>query len=160
MLFTISTIFFFFISIIISQFIIDPNLKIAYWLMLLLVYISLSNIYMSIYFYNKLRAQPGLRGERGDSGEQGARGSDGVCIVQPECGIIDYNKMIKDLLRTLDENYDNILTKDTNGIMLEDEEKQIKSSIEDYVHSIQTLAENEKWTLPKLKEQIKNTFNN
>ena len=160
MLFTISTIFFFFISIIISQFIIDPNLKIAYCLMLLLVYISLSNIYMSFYFYNKLRAQPGLRGERGNSGELGARGSDGVCIVQPECGIIDYNKMIKDLLRTLDTNYDSILTKDTNGIMLEDEEKQIKSSIEDYVHSIQTLAENEKWPLPKLKEQIKTTFNN
>ena len=68
--------------------------------------------------------------------------------------------MIKDLLRTLDANYDSILTKDTNGIILEDEEKQIKGSIEDYVHSIQTVAENEKWSLQKLKEQIKTTFNN
>lgn len=160
MLFTISTIIFFFIAIIVSQFILDPNLKIAYWLMLLLVYISLSNIYLSVYFYLKLRANPGIRGERGDQGEQGPRGSDGVCIVQPECGIVDYNRMIKDLLRTLDANYDSILTKETNGIVLNGDEKQIKGSIEDYIHSIQTVAQEEKWTLENLKSHINKTFSN
>jgi hypothetical protein len=158
MLFTISTVVFFFIAIILSQFILDPNLKIAYWLMLLLVYVSLSNIYLSLYFYLKLRENPGIRGERGDSGEQGSRGSDGVCIVQPECGIVNYNNMIKDLLRTLDTNYDSILTKETNGIFLNDDEKQIKGAIEDYVHSIQVVAESEKWTLENLKTHINKTF--
>ena len=68
MWYTLGSLFYFFLAIIVSQFIADRNIKIAYWLMLFLLHISLSNIYMSTYFYIKLRETPGIKGQRGDPG--------------------------------------------------------------------------------------------
>ena len=161
MLFTISTIIFFFIAIIISQFILDPNLRIAYWLMLLLIYISWANIYMSSYFYIKLREQPGLQGARGPPGETGPDGSKGVCQIEPECGI-QKNKLgdiIRDEIRNLDSNYSKIINKEKNGIMLKDNEQKIKSSIEDYILKVQQKATDQNMTRSDIKKELKLTFN-
>jgi len=162
MLFTISTIIFFFISIIISQFILDPNLRIAYWLMLLLIYISWANIYMSSYFYIKLREQPGLQGSRGQPGERGPKGSKGVCQIEPECGI-QQNKLgdiIRDEIRNLDSNFNNILNKDKNGIMLKSEEQKIKSSIEDYINNLlQKFKKNTPENRSEIKNELKKLYN-
>ena len=95
MLLTLTTIVFFFIAIIVSQFISDMNLRVSYWLMLLLFYISCANIYMSAYFYAKLRSQSGLQGERGDPGDSGPRGSNGTCIITPNCGIVNCRNLIE-----------------------------------------------------------------
>ena len=161
MLFTISTIIFFFIAIIISQFILDPNLRIAYWLMLLLIYISWANIYMSSYFYIKLREQPGLQGARGPPGETGPKGSKGVCQIEPECGI-QKNKLgdiIRDEIRNLDSNYSKIINKEKNGIMLKDNEEKIKSSIEDYILKVQQKATDQNMSRNDIKKELKLTFN-
>jgi len=161
MLFTISTIIFFFIAIIISQFILDPNLRIAYWLMLLLIYISWANIYMSSYFYIKLREQPGLQGARGPSGESGPNGSKGVCQIEPECGI-QKNKLgdiIRDEIRNLDSNYSKLINKEKNGIMLKDKEQKIKSSIEDYILKVQQKATDQNMSRSDIKKELKLTFN-
>ena len=161
MLFTISTIIFFFIAIIISQFILDPNLRIAYWLMLLLIYISWANIYMSSYFYIKLREQPGLQGSRGSPGETGPKGSKGVCQIEPECGI-QTNKLgaiIRDEIRNLDSNYSKIINKEKNGIMLKDNEEKIKSSIEDYILKVHQKATDQNMSRSDIKKELKLTFN-
>ena len=161
MLFTISTIIFFFIAIIISQFILDPNLRIAYWLMLLLIYISWANIYMSSYFYIKLREQPGLQGSRGSPGETGPKGSKGVCQIEPECGI-QTNKLgdiIRDEIRNLDSNYSKIINKEKNGIMLKDNEEKIKSSIEDYILKVHQKATDQNMSRSDIKKELKITFN-
>lgn len=160
MFFTISTIIFFFIAIIISQFILDPNLRIAYWLMLLLIYVSFSNIMLSTYFYVKLRAQPGLQGERGSIGEKGPHGSDGVCIVQPECGPVQnkYNTIIQEEIRKKNKDYDDIITKNEKGIMLNDSDKKLKQVIDDFINKIQFKAEEENWKLIDIKNTINSTF--
>ena len=54
MWYTVLSLIYFMIATIISQYIIDRNLRVTYWLMLFLLHISLSNIYMSTYFYIKL----------------------------------------------------------------------------------------------------------
>ena len=161
MLFTISTIIFFFISIIISQFILDPNLRIAYWLMLLLIYISWANIYMSSYFYMKLREQPGLKGSQGPPGELGPNGSNGTCIIEPECGIIKdkYGDIIRDEITKLDKTYYNIVNKEKKGILLNDNETKIKSSIDDYIIKVQRKAKENKMSKVDIKKELKLTFN-
>lgn len=161
MFFTISTIVFFFLAIIISQFILDPNLRIAYWLMLLLIYVSFSNIMLSTYFYIKLREQPGLQGDRGSSGEKGPKGSDGVCIVQPECGPVQnkYNTIIEEEIRKINKDYDDIITKNEKGILLNDSDKKLKQVVDDFINKIQHKAETDKWQLSDIKKTIKSTFN-
>ena len=160
MIFIIITIIIFSISIIISQFITDPNLRIAFWLMLFLIYISYVNIHLSTYFYTKLREQPGLQGPRGNFGERGPQGSNGTCIVTEECGVVSdqYNELFQDEIKKQNESYRNIMTKVKNGIILDDDEKQIKNMIEDFIAKVKTKAEEEKWPLSKVKEEITNTF--
>ena len=124
MLFTIITITFLFIAIVVSQFITDPNLKIAFWLMLVLIYVSYANMHLSSYYYAKLREEPGLQGSRGKSGERGPQGSHGVCIVQEKCGAIanELQELFKDEIKKQNEPYRKIMVKVDNGISLNDEE--------------------------------------
>ena len=68
----------FLIAILLSSFIEGSKLKIMYWLVVTLLFISVFNIYLTTKYYIKLRNEPGIRGERGDPGLQGDQ-SRGVC---------------------------------------------------------------------------------
>ena len=81
MLLTIIALTIVFLSIIINKFIVDPQLQYIYWLVVFLLFVSVSNIYMTMYYYVKLRNEPGIKGERGDPGEKGQVGSNGVCEI-------------------------------------------------------------------------------
>tara|TARA_B110000240_G_scaffold192175_1_gene235918 strand:+ start:413 stop:892 length:480 start_codon:yes stop_codon:yes gene_type:complete len=158
MLFTISTIVFFFIAIIISQFIYDVNLKIAYWLMLLLLYISFSNIYMSAYFYAKLRSQPGLKGKRGDSGEQGPKGSNGSCIITPNCGIVNCRDLIEKEIEKRLEVYKNIRGDIKNGNILKPDQKKILRKINTFIDILIPSCESGKMTKTEFISHIDKTI--
>ena len=88
MLLTIIALTIVFLSIIINKFIVDPQLQYIYWLVVFLLFVSVSNIYMTMHYYVKLRNEPGIKGERGDPGEKGQGGSTGVCEINTGCGAI------------------------------------------------------------------------
>ena len=158
MWYTLGSIFYFFLAIIVSQFIADRNIKIAYWLMLFLLHISLSNIYMSTYFYIKLRETPGIKGERGDPGEMGSNGSNGVCVVSPSCGIANCRDLIdKEMVKQVPE-YGTIRNKISGSIMLTDDEKRILSKLNDFIDILIPVCESGKMTKSEFVSHIKNSL--
>ena len=157
MLFTISTIVFFFIAIIVSQFIFDPNLKIAYWLMLMLLYISFSNIYMSAYFYAKLRSQPGLKGPEVIR-ERGPRGSNGSCIITPNCGIVNCRNLIENEIEKRLTVYKYIKNDIKNGNILKDDQKKILRKINSFIDVLIPVCESGKMTKTEFISHIDQTI--
>jgi hypothetical protein len=86
-MFTITIIVIFVFLIIFSFFIEDSNLKLCYWLVVMLLSLSAFNIILSYTYYNKLRNEPGVPGTRGPQGVQGAKGPSGVCSISAQCHI-------------------------------------------------------------------------
>ncbi len=158
MILTISTIVFFFIAIIVSQFIADMNLKTAYWLMLLLLYISCANIYMSAYFYAKLRSQSGLIGARGDPGDPGPRGSNGVCVITPNCGIVNCRDLIEKEIAKRISVYKKIKNDIENGNMLKSDQKKILRKINTFIDILIPVCESGKMTKTEFISHIDETI--
>ena len=156
MFFTIASIVFFFIIIIVSNFIEDPNLKVAYWLMIFLLYISYANIYMSTYFYAQLRENPGIQGERGMPGEAGAPGSDGMCVITPNCHIPKCADFIEDTMTELYPEYVKVKTKLDNGESLTDSEQKLKQNLNTFKEILIPQCENSDMTVDEFKKEIKN----
>lgn len=75
------------VFIVISLFIEEFRLKLAYWLVVVLFVLSITNMYMSIVYYIKLREDPGIPGPRGAKGDQGPSGDIGKCTFSDKCGI-------------------------------------------------------------------------
>lgn len=73
--------------LIFSFFIEDPNLKLCYWLVVMLMALTLFNIVLSYTYYTKLRNEPGIPGPRGPPGPKGAKGPSGVCSISEKCHI-------------------------------------------------------------------------
>lgn len=160
MFFTISSIVFLFIIIIVSNFIQDYNLKVAYWLMLFLLYVSYSNIYLSTYFYAELRENPGIQGERGESGEMGASGSDGMCVITPNCNIPKCDDFIESVIKERYLPYHEILKKIERGeeSTLTKEEKKIKDNINIYKETLIPQCENSNMTVDQFRDVILETI--
>lgn len=72
----------------------DKNIKIIFYLIMFLLYISMNNVYYSFNYYVKLRNHKGLKGDRGDPGDQGLKGSNGTCIMSKGCGILNCKNLI------------------------------------------------------------------
>jgi hypothetical protein len=158
MWYTIGSIFYFFLAIILSQFIAEPNLKITYWLMLFLLHISLSNIYMSTYFYIKLRETPGIKGERGSPGVKGQKGSNGVCVVSPSCGIANCRGLIeKEMIKRIVE-YKDIKNKISQSIMLNADDKRILNKLNGYIDVLLPICESGKMSKSEFINHIKNSL--
>lgn len=85
------------IFIVLSMFIEETNMKIAYWLVIGLLLLTITNMYMSIVYYIKLREDPGSPGPRGPKGEKGPKGDPGKCTFSEKCGIEGCNEKIFDM---------------------------------------------------------------
>ena len=133
MIYTIVTLTIIFISIIISKFIVNPELQYIYWLIAFLLFISVSNIYMTIHYYVKLRTDPGIKGERGDPGEPGQKGGDGVCSMAKNCGISNCRKLITDTLGNKFPEYKIIRQKQNRNVELNNKEKKQIKHINSYI---------------------------
>ena len=144
--FIISTILIF-IGIIVGQFIPDPNLKLSYWLLFFLLFITYSNIYLSIVFYTMLRNNPGIKGERGDPGEKGGKGSDGVCTLTTNCAISNCRGVIEKELSKLLPQYKRLLEKRKRNILFNDNDKQILRQVNSYIEILLPVCESGK--MPK-----------
>ena len=127
------SIFYFFISIIIGQLISDQNVKVIFYAVMFLLYISCYNIYITFNYYIKLRNNPGIKGDRGDPGDPGQRGSNGVCSMAKSCGITNCRKMIVETLKDKISEYKVILKKQKENIELSKKEKKILKQINVYI---------------------------
>ncbi len=136
------SIFYIFFTIIISQFFIDQNLKIIYFLIMFLLYISCYNIYVTMEYYIKLRNNPGIKGERGDPGNPGQKGSDGVCSMAKNCGIANCRKLITDTLADKFPEYKVITKKQSMNVELNSKEKKQLSHINSYIDILIPQCEN------------------
>ena len=117
------------ISIVFNQFIEDNTLKLCFWLLIFLLFITISNIYMSFYYYKKLRENDGMMGPRGDTGREGPKGSNGVCKLSTSCGISNCRKVIEREFTNIFPEYNKIREKMDRNIILNDKDKKILTKI-------------------------------
>ena len=73
----------------ISFFIPETKYRIAYYMILALLFLSGLNIYLSVVYYIQLRNTPGVAGTQGDKGPTGVKGSPGRCSFSETCKIKD-----------------------------------------------------------------------
>ena len=162
MLLTIIALTIVFLSIIINKFIVDPQLQYIYWLVVFLLFVSVSNIYMTMYYYVKLRNEPGIKGERGDPGEKGQVGSNGVCEINTGCGAIENCRdLIEEELLTLMPEYANVLKKrDEEKKELNAKDNSILRQVNGYVGLLEPKCKSGRYTLEEMKKLIADSFKN
>ena len=122
-----------FLTIIIGQLVIEQNLKLVYYLVMLLLYVSLNNVYFSVLYYIKLRNHKGIKGDRGEPGDQGSPGSHGVCAMSKGCGIANCRKLIENTLIESFPEYRKIKNKINKNLELNSSDKKVKQHVETYM---------------------------
>lgn len=122
-----------FSAVTISQLFIEDKLRLIFLLIMLLLYVSIYNVYFSIKYYKKIRNEPGIKGERGDPGDPGQKGSDGVCAMSKGCGIANCRKLIVDELKLQFPEYALIREKLTKNKQLNPKEKKQNRQINSYI---------------------------
>ncbi len=161
MILTIIALTIVFLSIIINKFIIDPQLQYIYWLVVFLLFVSVSNIYMTMYYYVKLRNEPGIKGERGDPGEKGQPGSNGVCEINTGCGALqNCRDLIKNELQGLMPEYKMVLNKQENSQELNSKDNSILRQVNGYVSILEPKCKSGRYSLEEMKQLIAESFNN
>ena len=121
-----------------------------------------SNIYMTMYYYVKLRNEPGIKGERGDPGEKGQVGSNGVCEINTGCGAIENCRdLIEEELLTLMPEYANVLKKrDEEKKELNAKDNSILRQVNGYVGLLEPKCKSGRYTVEEMKKLIADSFKN
>ena len=163
MYYWIYALFYMFLTFILGQLFIEENLKLLFFLVMFLLYVSLNNIYFSTKYYMKLRNTPGIKGERGDPGRQGQDGSNGVCTIAKDCGIANCRMLIGEYLQDKFTEYKTIIKKIDTNQALDSGQKKIYSHMNSYIdmlvpqcESFETSSGNDKIT--EFKKIIDNTI--
>ena len=162
MLLTIIALTIVFLSIIINKFIVDPQLQYIYWLVVFLLFVSVSNIYMTMHYYVKLRNEPGIKGERGDPGGKGQDGSNGVCEINTGCGAIqNCRDLIEEELLGLMPEYAAVLKKrDEEKKELNSRDNSILRQVNGYVGLLEPKCKSGRYTVEEMKKLIADSFKN
>lgn len=133
MYYWIYAILYIFLTIIIGQLLIEQNLKLIYYLVMLLLYISFNNIYFSVLYYIKLRNHKGIKGDRGEYGLTGEPGSNGTCVMSTTCGVANCKGLIEDTLATHFTEYKKIQEKIKENVKLDRKEEKILNYMNKYI---------------------------
>ena len=131
-----------FLSIILGQIVIEQNLRIIFYLTMLLLFVSLNNVYYSINYYINLRNYKGIKGDRGDPGEPGQYGNNGVCIMAKNCGIANCRDMIVEELEKKFVNYKKINEKISSNLKLNNNDTEIKRTMDKYINILLPQCDN------------------
>jgi hypothetical protein len=142
MYYWIFAIFYTFTTIIISQLVISPSIRLIFYLAMILLFVSLNNIYFSVLYYIKLRNSKGIKGDRGSPGEEGQAGSNGVCLMSKNCGIVNCRELIIETLEKHFPEYININEKVNNNEALDEGEIKKKEVMEKYINILLPQCEN------------------
>jgi len=79
----------------------ETKYKIAYFMIICLLGLSILNVYLSIVYYIKLRNDPGIPGEMGVKGPTGVKGISGKCSFSETCEIKDARDKILNVANTM-----------------------------------------------------------
>ena len=79
----------------------ETKYKIAYYMILMLLFLSVLNIYLSVVYYIQLRNDPGIPGPQGSKGVKGAKGAPGKCSFTEKCGINNARQIILDTANSM-----------------------------------------------------------
>lgn len=79
----------------------ETKYKIAYFMILVLLILSVLNVYLSIVYYIQLRNDTGIQGPQGAKGPKGAKGASGKCSFTEQCGIKNARALILDTATTM-----------------------------------------------------------
>ena len=79
----------------------EVKYKIAYFMIICLLGLSVLNIYLSIVYYIKLRNEPGIPGDMGKKGPRGVKGLPGKCSFTESCGVDEPRKKIINVANTM-----------------------------------------------------------
>ena len=74
----------------------EVKYKIAYFMIVCLLGLSVLNIYLAVVYYIQLRNDPGVPGQQGPKGPKGAKGAPGKCSYAKQCGIPNARGIILD----------------------------------------------------------------
>lgn len=99
------------VAVLIAISIQDNNLKICFWLSLILIIVCLINLNLSISFYIKLRNDKGIQGPRGERGDKGPKGFPGRCALDTSGKIENCKIKILDNLRKTCPDYNHTISK-------------------------------------------------
>lgn len=162
MIYTVMVLTIIFISIIISKFIVNPDLQYIYWLVVFLLFVSVSNIYMTMYYYVKLRNDPGIKGERGDPGEKGIPGSDGVCEINTSCNAVqNCRALIKKRLMEKMPEYKAVIDKrDIELQTLNENDKNIINQVNGFISILEPKCKSGRYTREEMEKLIDDSFKN
>lgn len=113
------------VAVLIALSIQDNNLKICFWLSLVLGIVCLINLNLSLSFYIKLRNERGIQGPRGERGDKGPKGFPGRCELSiSESGLIKHCKAkIINNLRKSCNNYKETINKRFDDRTVEEKQK-------------------------------------
>jgi hypothetical protein len=150
--------FYTFTTIIISQLVISPSIRLIFYFAMILLFVSLNNIYFSVLYYIKLRNSKGLKGDRGDPGEEGQDGSNGVCLMSKNCGIINCRDLIVEELEKHFPEYKIINETINNNIELSANEIKKKEVLEKYINILLPQCENSESDVATFVDIIKTTI--
>ena len=91
----------------------DTNMKVCFWLSLVLFIVSLLNLNLAVTFYIKLRNERGVQGKRGERGDKGPKGFPGRCELNLEarCGVRNCRSKIQDNLMENCPHYKEVVSK-------------------------------------------------
>ena len=155
MFFTITSLIIIFVAIIISQFLIDAKLQPIFWLISLLLFVCYSNIYMAVYYYVKLRNNPGIQGERGDPGQSGQSGSQGICVIDTGCDALqNCSELIELTLQKKLGSYKTIKDKEKKGIRLTEKDKKTLNGIQTYKNILKVKCESGRYSHEEFKNLV------
>ena len=153
---------FIFLGIIIGQVVPSNNLRLVYWLLMFLLFITICNIHISITYYKKLREDPGVKGPRGDPGEQGPKGTNGVCSLSTNCNINDCRSFVEKILTNMDgypgTEYRMIKNKMSNSQILTPDDKKKLRQINDWVDILTNICSKQEYNKVVLENYIKDSF--
>lgn len=159
MLFRIITLTIVFLAIILSKFIVDPGLQALYWLIVFLLTVTVGNIYMTFYYYIKLRNDPGIKGQRGDPGPKGQKGSSGVCTIDTTCGgIQNCEDFIEEIFREELPEYKNIVLKRENSIKLTNKDLAIINKVNAYRNMLVRSCKSGRFSQEEMRTKIKESL--
>jgi hypothetical protein len=79
----------------------ETKYKIAYYMILMLLFLSVLNIYLSVVYYIQLRNDPGVPGPQGSKGVKCAKGAPGKWSFTEKCGINNARQIILDTANSM-----------------------------------------------------------
>lgn len=136
-------IFYVFFAIILSQFVRGAKLKIVYWMIMVLLFVTCLNIYLTARYYINIRNNPGIKGEKGEPGKPGPQGGMGVCVIDTKCmEVFDCRKLIEDKIEEKSVEFRTVMNKKRKNMLLDGKDKKVLANVSRYVDLLDIKCKN------------------